>query len=117
MILSTIVKDDAFEDISQKFPPRRRLQKRASLPLIKTELYQDEAKKVEDVPKMEVVPESPTLRKAETMTDLSLDQVSRHLKVIPYNSGDLKHTDLPFQDDKSLESCSPSAWVCTFTES
>ena len=77
------------------------------MPLIKTELYQDEAKKVEDVPKMEVVPESPTLRKAETISDLSLDQVSRHLKVIPYNSGDLKHTDSSFQDDKSLESCSP----------
>ena len=102
-------KDGVFEDISQKFPPRRRLQKRASLPLIKTELYQDEAKKVEDVSKMEVVPESPSLRKAETISDLSLDQVSRHLKVIPYNSGDLKqHTDSSFQlDDKSLESCSP----------
>lgn len=102
-------KGDVFEDISQKYPSRRRLQKRASLPLIKTELYQDEAKKVEEVPKMEVVvPESPTLRKAETISDLSLDQVSRHLKVIPYNSGDLKQrTDLSFQDDKSLESCSP----------
>ena len=100
-------KDDVYEDRSQKISPRRRLQKRASLPLIKTELYQDEAKKVEDVPKMEVVPESPTLRKAETISDLSLDQVSRHLKVIPYNSGDLKHTDSSFQDDKSLESCSP----------
>lgn len=101
-------KDDAFEDISQKFTPRRRLQKRASLPLIKTELYQEEPKIVEDVPKPEVVPESPTLRKAETISDLSLDQVSRHLKVIPYNSGDIKqHADLSFQDDKSLESCSP----------
>lgn len=101
-------KDDVFEDISQKVSPRRRLQKRASLPLIKTELYQDEAKKVEDVPKMEVVPESPSLRKAETISDLSLDQVSRHLKVIPYDNGDLKqHTDSSFQDDKSLESCSP----------
>lgn len=99
-------KDDGFEDISQKISSRRRLQKRASLPLIKTEIYQDETKKVEDVPKMEVVPESPSLRKAETISDLSLDQVSRHLKVIPYNSGDLKHTD-SFQDDKSLESCSP----------
>jgi len=101
-------KDDVFEDISQKVSPRRRLQKRASLPLIKTELYQGEAKKVEDVPKMEVVPESPSLRKAETISDLSLDQVSRHLKVIPYDNGDLKqHTDSSFQDDKSLESCSP----------
>ena len=100
--------ENVFEDLSQKFSPRRRLQKRASLPLIKTELYQDEAKKVEDVPKMEVAPESPSLRKAETISDLSLDEVSRHLKVIPYNSGDLKqHTDSSFQDDKSLESCSP----------
>lgn len=102
-------KDEVFEDISQKIPPRRRLQKRASLPLIKTELYQEEAKIVEDIPKSEVVPpESPSLRKAETITDLSLDQVPRHLKVIPYDSGDIKqHTDLSFQDDKSLESCSP----------
>lgn len=79
------------------------MQKRASLPLIKTEFYQDEAKIVEDAPKLEVVPESPSLRKAETITDLSLDQVPRHLKVIPYNSGDIRE----FQDDKSLESCSP----------
>lgn len=84
------------------------MQKRASLPLIKTELYHEEDKIVEDMPKAEMVPESPTLRKAETITNLSLDQVPRHLKVIPYNSGDMtQHTDLSFQDDKSLESCSP----------
>ena len=95
------------EESNQKIHSRRRLQKRASLPVIRTELYQEEAKKLEDAPKQEAIPKSP-LRKAETINDLSLDQVQRHLKVIPYSGVDSEHgKEFSFPDDKSLESCSP----------
>lgn len=101
-------KSNANEEINQKLPSRRRLQKRASLPLIKTELYQEEAMKIDEASKPETIPESPSLRKAETISDLSLDQASRHLKVIPYGSIDMEHgNEFTFPDDKSLESCSP----------
>lgn len=97
-------KNTIFDDGSQKVPPhRRQLKKRASLPLIKTEFYHDEVNIVEEAPKLDVVQESPSLRKAETITDLSLDQMPHHLGVISYNSGDMTE----FQDDKSLKSCSP----------
>lgn len=102
-------KRNSIEEITQKLPPRRRLLKRASLPLIKTEFYQDEAQVVEEAPKPETIPpQSPSLRKAETINDLSLDQVPGHLKVIPYSGIDIEHgREFSFPDDKSLESCSP----------
>ena len=97
-------KNTVFDDGSQKVPPhRRQLKKRASLPLIKTEFYQDEVNIVEEAPKLDVVQESPSLRKAETITDLSLDQMPQHLGVISFNSADMTE----FQEGKGLESCSP----------
>ena len=102
-------KRNSVEEISQKLPPRKRLLKRASLPVIKTEFYQGEGQAVEDAPKPETIPpQSPSLRKAETINDLSLDQISGHLKVIPYSGIDIEHgKEFTFPDDKSLESCSP----------
>lgn len=99
---------ESLEEIKQKFPPRRRLQKRASLPVIKTELYKDDSKALvtEDPSRLDTIKilESPSLRKAETLGDLSLNQVPHNLEDLSFSGTDGE--EFVFLEDKNVESSS-----------
>lgn len=96
---------DAIDDMKQKISPRRKLIKRASLPVIRTEFFKDKAMIVEDPPRLETVeiPDSPSLRKAETIGDLSLDNHSCHLEA--FSSSDIDSKEFLFPEGENMDEC------------